>query len=279
MTSKYALFLIGVSLAFAQPPSLDRKLADALSRTTSASEGTARHQAYEDVLQAVSDIVTSDLQLDSERLRDGLLAVFFRKYPAQGSRVRMAIIRELIAENAERVAGVKAFMQGSGPPDVDESASDEYSSLVQMVASFNDQRAIQALIGAMDTGSIASDAIVKYGAKALGPVLARVNDGDYGLRWIAIHIAVQILQNENNPSSREQTVKLLNRAIADSNSFVRMNAVDEIGKMPANDQRRFVAALQQIAQQDPFTVQDVNGVVHYTVRLHAKKILDQLAAR
>ena len=121
--------------------------------------------------------------------------------------------------------------------------------MIDIVSSLNDERSIPALVGAMTTGGMAHRGLLKYGDKALGPVMEELNNQDPLVRATALGLSITLLERRNDPTSRKRILELVRSALADPASVVRSHAVREIGCL--DERQEFVPILEQISKDDP----------------------------
>jgi len=82
-----------------------------------------------------------------------------------------------------------------GADESDES-SDYFPRLGATVFTFNDERAIPALVGAMPWGEDVARALVGFGDKALGPVTEQLKSDSSSLRKSALDMAYGFWKRE-----------------------------------------------------------------------------------
>jgi hypothetical protein len=128
----------------------------------------------------------------------------------------------------------------------------------------------------MTTGGMAQRGLLKYGEKALGPVLEQLKNPDALVRASALGLSVALLERSNDPKSPERAVEIIRQGLADSASVVRGHAVREIDCL---DQRQeFVPILKRIAITDPEKLlgkasDGGDGDEFYPVRYDARQVL------
>jgi hypothetical protein len=146
--------------------------------------------------------------------------------------------------------------------------------MIQIVAGLHDERSIPALVGAISTGTMATDGLLQFGDKALGPVLGALNNRVVVTRAAAVDVAVLILKAKNDAASRAQIMAVIRSGIADSNRTVRLSTISTIEDLSREQQFRtqlpeFMAFLQNAAQRDPDS----------GVRNQAQQTADKIAKR
>jgi len=203
-------------------------------------------------------------------------------------RLRLGIIQLLTAENARiNVSDDELSKQAASTPNcgngTDNCAGDEsddeseyYPTLIATVAGFNDERAIPALVGAMPWGSMATAGLLRFGDKALAPVLDQLKSRNALLRTSAMGMTITLLERRNDSASRTRIRELIRRSLADPASVVRRSAIKEIDCL--DDRGDFIPALGKIARTDPENFRGraddgVDGDKFYPVRFDARRVL------
>jgi hypothetical protein len=201
--------------------------------------------------------------------------------PPDDDRLRLGIIQLLVAENARLNAANNGAMQASnnvsGTDEGEgEDESEYYAGLISSVADMNDERAIPALVGAMTTGGMAQRGLMKYGDKALEPVLQELKNPDALVRATALGMSIKMLEKRNDPTSHSRTRELVRSSLADPSLVVRGHAVKEVDCL--EDRQDFVPVLEQIAKTDPDKLSGKaldggDGEQFYPVRYDARRVL------
>jgi HEAT repeat protein len=205
----------------------------------------------------------------------GALNKFIARHPDQADPVKLGLIHLLSKEN-------HFFIEGkNSPPDpyADDEISGHYSELIDAVSSLNDERAIPALVGAMTTGGMAQRGLLKYGDKALGPVLKQLKNPDALVRATALDVSVTILARNNDAASRAQAQSLIQGFLKDPAPVVRREAVREVDCFV--DRQDFIPLLEQIASTDPHKLpgradDGGDGDEFYPVRADARRVLQDI---
>jgi hypothetical protein len=201
--------------------------------------------------------------------------------PNETESLRLAIIQLLIKENS---GGLKE----PDPPDVvddDESygeqKADYYASLIAFVAGMQDERAIPALLGAANSGGMATRAVARFGVKALDPTLEQAISNNPHQASGALFVILQMLKlhTVSDPDSHLRIKNALRSALASSHHETREDAISTIEYL--DDREEFVPLLQQIAKEDPYRVQSnaagSKASGHYAVRHSAELLLHKIA--
>jgi len=262
------LLVLATSLAVCaqQLASFDSKMSAALSGMKSANL-TAKEKAFDEVMALISE---EQHQAPIMGQADAF-ATFFARHPDQAEPLKLGLIELLRSANGLFVSGKNA-----APGIYTEDDTEHYARIVDAVSSLDDERAIPALVGAMTTGGMAQRGLVKYGDKALGPVLEQLKNPDALVRASALGLSVTLLERSNDPKSRERAVEIIRQGLADSASVVRGHAVREIDCL---DQRQeFVPILKRIAITDPEKIlgkasDGGDGDGFYPVRYDARQVL------
>jgi len=207
--------------------------------------------------------------------------------PGDIDRLRLGIIRLLIAENARinvpddevLKQAARAASCGNGTDNCEGDESDYYPSLIATVAGFNDERAIPALVGAMPWASDATGGLLRFGNKALGPVLDQLKSRNALLRTSAMSMTIDLLEGRNDSASRTRIREMLRSALTDPDAVVRGHAVKEIGCL--DDRQDFVPILEKLAKTDPTHYRGraddgVDGDQFYPVRVDARRVLREI---
>ena len=196
-------------------------------------------------------------------------------------RLKLGIIQLLIKENAlanvpddEQVKWQARLAKG----EVETEDEEFYPSLVQFVADMNDERAIPALIGAMPYGSDATGALLRFGDKAIGPILEQLKSRNALLRASALEMAIT-MEGQNELVSPARIREMLRTALSDPDSAVRGAAVEEVACLA--DRKDFVPVLEKLAKTDPVHFKGraddgVDGDQFYPVRLYARRALREI---
>jgi len=206
--------------------------------------------------------------------------------PDDVDRLRVGIIQLLIAENArinlpdEELSKQAARTTGcgNGTDNCECDESEYYPSLIATVAGFNDERAVPALVGAMPWASDAAGALLRFGDKAVGPILDQLKSRNALLRVSALSMAIS-MEGQNELVSPPRIKEMLRSALADPVAVVRSHAVNEIACL--DDRKEFVPVLERLAKSDPEHWRGreddgVDGDHFYPVRLYARRALREI---
>lgn len=209
--------------------------------------------------------------------------------PDDIERLKVEIIELLIAENArinlpdEELSKQAATTTGCGNgtdncEGGEEGESEYYPSLIATVAGFNDERAIPALVGAMPYASDATGALLRFGDKAVGPILDQLKSRNALLRTSALSMAIS-MAGQNKSVSPPRIREMLRSALIDPVAVVRSHAVNEIACL--DDRQDFVPVLEKLAKTDPDhwkgrADDGVDGDQFYPVRVDARRALREI---
>jgi len=240
-----SVFLVTACLAVAQQPSTAHPTVSSVLDRMKSATWTERQKAFGEATE---------------------LAASGKQTPHDADQLRLGIIQLLIKENN---GGLKEpdneTQQGSPNTASTESSADEnygegygedkseyYAGLIGFVAGLNDERAIPALLGAANTGGMASRGVARFGKKALAPTLAQVKSQDSHLASGALFVILEMLKMRtvSDPDSHLRIKNSLRSALASPEYRVRKNAMTPIEYL--DDREEFVPMLQDIAEHDPY---------------------------
>jgi len=167
------------------------------------------------------------------------------------------------------------FVSDPNPPGTyTEVDSEAYAAAIAVVASLNDERAAPALVGALPTGRMAYDGVIKYGMKALGAVLAGLKNQNGQVHSCAVDVAVTILEEDHSAKSHGQALDIIRTALVDREMLVRAVALDMVEKL--SDRAQFAPILQDIANHDPDVMEQPGGEPVYPLRNQAVALLQKI---
>ena len=166
-------------------------------------------------------------------------------------RLQLAIIELLVRENrkdAKAKVGAKEAPRADG---VGEEESDYYSGLIGFVADLNDPRAIPALLGAANTGGMATRGVARFGKRALDPTLIQAKSDNADLAEGAVWVIRDMLEYRlvTDPESVRRIKGTLRSALRSSEFGVRLSAMGAIEYL--DDREEFVPLLKGVAEHDP----------------------------
>jgi hypothetical protein len=264
------LVLVSWAATYAQQTALydSSKLSDILARMKTGDLHTQK-VAFDDLIAQINS------ETAGTRAQSEALSKFFSLHPEQADQVKLGLIQLLSQENYY-------FIESKNPPPdshAEDDVSNHYAELIDTVSSLNDDRAIPALAGALTTGGMAQRGLLKYGDKALDPVLKQLTSPDGLVRASALGMVVEVLEGHNDPRSHARVKELLQASLADPGSVVRAKAVWEIDCL--DDRQDFLPILEKVAKTDPEKFPgraddggDADGF--YPVRYDARRVLHHI---
>lgn len=253
--------LSGTIIAQSSAP-LDPKISDALPRMKS-SDLKQRQVAFDEVMNLIADEQGQSAEGDHVDV-----AGFLKHHPDQADRLTLSLTQLLKSEN-------DVFVHGA-PGSLTEEDGEYYAAVITTVASLDDDRAIPALVGAMTSGGIAQEGLLKYGDRALGVVLVQLKNPDPVMRASALGMSITLLMKKGDPSSHARISELIKLSLSDREAVVRGHAVREIECI--DDRQNFVPILEHIAKNDPQklpgkALDGEDGNEFYPVRYDARQVL------
>ncbi len=178
--------------------------------------------------------------------------------PNAGARIRAVLEANPGDKEGIATALIAALERANRPPAKPPSYSDaeafaEYhGDLIWAVGELHDQRAIPALMGALETGGLAQRAIASFGPRVI-PELQRALGAESSSRRVAATMTLVRMAGDPkavpDPSSRSAIRKGLLQAFADENRFVRQGAMSGLAAFPDST---VTAALRHAAANDPW---------------------------
>ncbi len=193
----------------------------------------------------------------------------------EADQLRLGVIQLLVTENNDQT-----------PPASEregEENGEYYASLIEFVASLNDERAIPALLGATPTGGIATRSVARFGKKALGPTLEQVKSPVRKLASGAVYVIREMLKMGavSDPDSHLRIKNSLRSALTSPEFAVRLSAIGAIEYL--DDREEFVPMLRDVAEHDPVKLAGQkpddggdNGEF-YPARQDARRLLRKIA--
>jgi hypothetical protein len=150
--------------------------------------------------------------------------------PKDADLLRLGIIQLLSHENKgglKEPDDVKAENYGEG---YGENKSEYYAGLIEFVASFNDERAIPALLGAAGSGGMATRAVARFGKRALSPIFAQERGQDPRRAEGALFVIRDMLEFGlvSDPDSQLRIKNALRSALGSPDGSVRYSAMAAI---------------------------------------------------
>ena len=204
---------------------------------------------------------------DSSRVPSALTNLLNAR-PEAAPSIKAALIDLLAKENSVQEEQKAEFQRTRRT--VPEEYTNYYGDLIEAVSSLRDPHSVDALLGAINTGNMATRGLASLGRVALDPLITKLNAMDTGTRHSATRAIGQMLDypSEIGDGDKERIKSALVGASSDENQFVRMSAVEGLAKLRDPS---LAPVLNQIAEGDPYrTDEDA-----YPVREAARKALRQ----
>jgi hypothetical protein len=198
-------------------------------------------------------------------------------------RLQLAIIELLVRENRRDIKAKVGAKESPRADDAGEEESDYYSGLIGFVADLNDARAIPALLGAANTGGMATRGVARFGKRALDPTLIQVKSENADLAEGAVWVIRDMLEYRlvTDPESLRRITGALRSALRSSEFGMRLSAMGAIEYL--DDREEFVPLLKDVAEHDPVKLAGQrpddggdNGEF-YPGRFHARQLLRKIA--
>ncbi|MGH7771976.1 MAG: HEAT repeat domain-containing protein [Candidatus Binatia bacterium] len=216
------------------------------------------------------------------------LSRLLEKWPEQSDEIKLALFKLLERENEvtkERETVVLEQFRKKGPdvphpfPDAEER-TEYYADLVWTVVSLKDQRCINALIGAIQTGNMVMRTLAEFGTAALDPVIQQLNSSDVLQRSASARVLLLMLepnsfQKVSDSVSRQKIKQALITAARDESHYVRLKGIDGLAKLGDAD---MIPLIQKIAIDDPYEGAEFVAAERgtYPVREAARQALKKL---
>jgi hypothetical protein len=191
----------------------------------SVTESLARLQSldYDTRVRGFNALFDPPLSV-SGNARDSTFKLL-RDNPGERDEIAEALISLLTRENSL----INEAPSGSLP----ESYGDYHASLIWSVAALADGRAVNALMGAIQTGGLATDGLATLGARALPAVLAAADSSESDVRLGATITLGKMAARSaalGLDGAAIDTIKTgLLRTLDDASAFVRVAAVMSLG--------------------------------------------------
>ena len=157
---------------------------------------------------------------------------------------------------------------------ISEGQSNFYGDVIAAVVTLNDPRSIDALMGSITTGGMATRTLASFGKMAIDPVIKKLDHNDSLSRSAVARTLSQMLENADvskDPVSKSKIKAALMRAGSDIDFSVRMSAID--GLVLLGDGQS-IAIVERMAKADPFRADGIPGLEgRYPVRERAAAAL------
>ena len=158
--------------------------------------------------------------------------------------------------------------------------TDYYGNVIAAVVTLKDIRSMNALLGAITTGGMATRTLAEFAPSSLDPVLAKLQHADPLVRISALHVLEGILEPPNydkvkDPVYRSKIKQAIIRATSDQNPVVRGAAAWALSSLGDTD---VIPLLERTAREDPAFLahQAEGGKDLYFVRLNAQRALARI---
>lgn len=205
------------------------------------------------------------------------LARLSKKYPANADEINLTLIRLLETENNFIRKHEKKFEQTG------ETLTEEYTNyhgdLIGTVADLKDSRAVNALVGAINTGNMATNGLAEIAPYSLDAVAEKADSDDWSTRSSAVWTLSKMLEPANInrletkiPGSQEKIKNLLIKKAKDADYNVRLSAINGLAKLQDADA---VKVLEEVSENDLYQ-STKGGATSYPVREAAKKHLSRM---
>lgn len=188
--------------------------------------------------------------------------------PSQADALKKVLFATLARENAI----VRQADRKNGT--LTEAYSEYYGDLIAAVAALRDPRSVDALVGAIGTGNMATSALAAIGSPAVDPVIEKTKDLDKRTRQgAALTLGKMVdpdlaLANDIRPS-REKVKQALLQTLGDPEGSVRASSISALSSLKDPE---VVEKLQRISTHDPYKLR-TKDVDVFPVREAAKKAL------
>jgi HEAT repeat protein len=248
--------------------SLNSRLSDALARMGN-KDLSSREKAFDDLMTLVSKEDSQGEKPGPQRSE--VFESFFAQHPEQAGRVKLGLIQLLSSENELFVS-----RENISKEIYTEENSEHYAEIIHAVASLNDERTIPPLIGAMSTGGMAQRGLLKYGDKALDPLVKELQNRDGLVRATALGLCVTLLGKQNDSGAHRRVAELIKSSLNDPDSTVRSSAIRAIDCL--EERKDFVPTLERVSKTDPEkmpgkAIDKGDGDEFYPVRYDARQVL------
>jgi HEAT repeat protein len=207
------------------------------------------------------------------------LAIFFHTNPDREDELKLALIQLLNTENSMVESQNEEFYKTG--KTVAESYTNYYGDVIAAVSGLNDPRAVNALVGAMATGGMATRGLARLGPDAIDLLILKFQSRDVITRAAAVRALTTMYQPENREKlnddvSRRKIKDAFMKAARDEDGGVRLAAVYGLALIPDDDT---VLLLRRLAASDPSRLpgQADEGGPFFPVRQAARRVLDQIA--
>jgi hypothetical protein len=197
------------------------------------------------------------------------IARLLLSHPEQAERIKTALI-DALERQSEYFASAKR--QGLS---LTESDSEVWANLVWSVSSLRDPRAVKGLLGAINTGGMATGGLADLGPYAVDAVVERSREADAEVRCSAIQVLGGFLTRQeavrSNPEAAAKAKAAILVALEDSEPRVRRVAASS--SLALKDDPEIRVKLQLMAASDPEGTWGADGKPRFLVRDAATQML------
>jgi HEAT repeat protein len=184
-----------------------------------------------------------------------------------GSGSRAPSIVRYASIHPEVASALITLLERENLPDpAKESLTEDayYGDLIGSVAALKDPRAVNALLGAVQTGRLATNGLASLGQAAVPGLLAKLHSQDhYFQRSAAVETLGSMLDRRALALNREMIRLGLLRALSDPNPYVRSSVVRVLVHFSDPDVRH---AMERLASRDTTAVTTKAGTRVYPIR-------------
>ena len=203
-----------------QGPTPERQEAQRILRDFQAPEWKTRAEAF-DRLISLGEGDGSNIAGPVKRVLE--------KYPNQADQIKLALMRLLERENT-RMEELNLRFEKTGQTIGQDYDTDYYANVIASVATLKDIRSMNALLGAITTGGMATDTLAEFAPVSLNPVLAKLEDKNPLVRMCALFVLQEMLLPANcdkvkDPPLRSRIKRAFLRGTRDPDPVVRKRAV------------------------------------------------------
>jgi hypothetical protein len=183
------------------------------------SIASAPNAEAQDVTQLISELQSSNWTVRATAF-ENLEAIGF----STSDQLKLALINLLTLENGG-VVGTPSI-----PDDGSEDYAEYYGDVISEVVILRDPRSIGALIGAINTGNMAMNAIATFGTSALGQVLQQLASPDPTIRSSAVMTIGKMINLDlvSDQSSQALIQGALNMTLNDSDYYVSLFSATDV---------------------------------------------------
>ncbi len=207
------------------------------------------------------------------------LSKLSRKRQTDADEINITLIGLLETENNLIREHEKKF--GQTGETLTEDYTDYYGDLIAAVAGLKDSRSVTALVGAINTGNMATNALAELAPFSINMVTEKVDSDDLLVRGSATRVLSKMLEPTNInrletqlPGSREKIKQLLVKKAKDADHNIRLTAINGLAKLQDADA---VSVLEDVSKNDPYESKGAKGEIKsYPVREAAKKHLSRM---